>query len=138
MKLKSFFESHPVFRYEEFLAFMSASGASQPKSCRQQLRYHQKAGNLIHIRKRLYAVKPTFSKDHWIDPYLIASRATANAIITYHTALELHAIAYTTFNEFTFLVNRQISPFDYEGQRFRAVIQPKTLITSGHMDYGVM
>ena len=137
MKLKLFFETHPIFSYEEFLAFMSADGVSRPSSWRQQLSYHQKAGHLIHIRKRLYAVKPMVSKEQWVDPYLIASRATVDAIIAYHTALELHGIAYTTFNEFTFLVNRQVSPFDYEGQHFRAVIQPKALINSDRTDYGV-
>lgn len=137
MKLKSFFEAHPVFRYEEFSAFMITKGTPRPQSLRQQLSYHQKAGHLIHIRKFLYAVKPMISQEHWVDPYLIASRATADAIIAYHTALELHGIAYTTFNEFTFLANRQVSPFDYEGQRFRAVIQPKALINSGYMDYGM-
>ena len=127
MKIKHFFETHPVFRYEEFAAFMTAQGTNRPESWRQQLSYHQKAGHLIHIRKFLYAVKPMYSQDQWVDPYLIASKATADAIIAYHTALELHGIAYTTFNEFTYLSNRQISSFTYEGQRFRAVMQPKTL-----------
>lgn len=137
MKLKLFFEAHPIFRYEEFSAFMTAAGTTRPESSRQQLSYHQKAGHLIHIRKFLYAVKPMFSQEHWVDPYLITSRATADSIIAYHTALELHGIAYTTFNEFTFLANRQVSPFDYEGQRFRAVIQPKALRNNDHTDYGV-
>jgi predicted transcriptional regulator of viral defense system len=108
MKLKSFFEVHPVFRYEEFSEFMTTQGTPRPASWRQQLSYHQKTGHLIHIRKFLYAVKPMISQEHWVDPYLIASRATADAIIAYHTALELHGIAYTTFNEFTFLSNRQV------------------------------
>lgn len=85
----------------------------------------------------MYAVKPIPSQDPWIDPYLIASKATADTIIAYHTALEFHGIAYTAFNEFTFLVNRQISSFNYESQHFRAVMQPKALIQSNHMDYGV-
>lgn len=32
-----------------------------------------------------------------ISSTLIASKATTDAIIAYHTALELHGIAYTTF-----------------------------------------
>lgn len=137
MKIKHFFEAHPVFRYEEFSAFMVAAGITRPASWRQQLSYHQKAGHLIHIRKFLYAVKPMLSQEQWIDPYLIASKATADAIIAYHTALELHGIAYTTFNEFTFLANRQISSFNYEGQRFRPIIQPKALMQGSQIDYGI-
>lgn len=137
MNLKSFFETHAVFRYEEFLAFMAANGTSRPEGWRQHLSYHQKTGHLIHIRKFLYAVKPMISQEHWIDPYLIASRATADTIIAYHTALELHGIAYTTFNEFTFLVNRQTSSFDYDGQRFRAVLQSKALMNNVQTSYGI-
>jgi predicted transcriptional regulator of viral defense system len=137
MKIKHFFEAHPVFRYEEFSAFMVANGITRPASWRQQLSYHQKAGHLIHIRKFLYAVKPMLSQEQWIDPYLIASKATADAIIAYHTALELHGIAYTTFNEFTFLANRQISSFTYEAQHFRPIIQPKALMQGSQIDYGI-
>lgn len=137
MKIKLFFETHPVFRYEEFSAFMISAGITRSASWRQQLSYHQKAGHLIHIRKLLYAVKPMLSKEQWIDPYLIASKATTDAIIAYHTALELHGVAYTTFNEFTFLVSRQISSFDYENQHFRVVMQPKALLQGNHINYGV-
>lgn len=137
MKLKHFFTAHPVFRYEEFSAFMTAMGTPRPASWRQQLSYHQKAGHLLHIRKFLYAVKPMYSQEQWVDPYLISSKATRDAIIAYHTALELHGIAYTTFNEFTYLANRQVSPFDYEGQSFRSVIQPKALKNGDQTDYGI-
>jgi predicted transcriptional regulator of viral defense system len=137
MKTKEFFETHPVFRYEEFAVFMASLGTKRPESWRQQLSYHLKAGHLIRIRKFLYAVKPMFSQDQWIDPYLIASKVTTDTVTAYHTALELYGLAYTTFNEFTFLTNRQVSPFMYEGQRFRAVRQAKAVVDSGNIDYGV-
>jgi predicted transcriptional regulator of viral defense system len=137
MKIKQFFEAHPVFRYEEFTAFMASMGTNRPESWRQQLSYHQKAGNLIRIRKFLYAVKPMLNQDSWIDSYLIAGKAAADSILAYHSALELHGIAYTTFNEFTYLTNRQKQAFTYEAQRFHPILQPKSLINGGYTDYGV-
>jgi predicted transcriptional regulator of viral defense system len=137
MKIKPFFEAHPVFRYEEFAAFMVSQGTTRPQSWRQQLSYHQKVGNLIHIRKFIYAVKPPFSQDQGVDPYLLASKLTADAILSYHTALELYGLAYTTFSEFTFLINKQIQPFTYEAQRFRGISQPKALINDGNAGYGI-
>lgn len=137
MKVKDFFTSHPVFRYEEFAAFMTSLGTSRPESWRQQLSYHQKAGNLIHIRKFLYAVKPMFSKDQWVDSYLLASKVTLDAILAYHTALELHGIAYTTFNELTLLSERQILPFIFAAQRFRSVSPPKELLKKGKTEFGI-
>lgn len=138
MKVKQFFASHPVFRFEEFAAFMTSLGTDRPESWRQQLSYHQKVGNLIHIRKFLYAVKPMFVKDTWIDPYLIASKVTMDAILAYHTALELHGIAYTTFNELTFLSERQILPFTFEAQRFQSVSPPKRLVKNGNAEFGIV
>lgn len=137
MKIKPFFETHPIFRYEEFAAFMASRGTVRPQSWRQQLSYHQKVGNLIHIRKFIYAVKPLFSQDQWVDPYLLASKLTVDAVLAYHTALELHGLAYTTFSEFTFLVSKQLQPFTYEAQRFRGISQPKALINDGNIGCGI-
>ena len=135
--MKHFFETHPIFRYEEYVGFMTDQGVLRPQSWRQQLSYHKKVGHLIHIRKFLYAVKPMLSEVPWIDPYLLASKMTSDAILGYHTALELHGIAYTTFNEFSVLSYRQASPFVYEGQRFRAIIQPAALVKRSNTNFGV-
>lgn len=125
MKVQRFFETHPVFRYEEFANFMLAHGTKRPESWRQQLNYHKKAGHLIHIRKSLYAVNPKFGHLKLVDPYIIASKTMAGGVIAYHTALELYGIAYTTFNEFTFITKQQTKPFSYEDNKFRPVFQPK-------------
>lgn len=137
MKTDRFFEEHPVFRYEEFAAYMSSLGTTRPESWRQQLKYHQKSGNIIHIRKFLYAVRTAHSQGKWIDPYLITSKATADSILAYHTALELHGVAYTTFNELLFLSCKQSPSFSFESQQFRSVLQPKALITKQKTDYQV-
>ncbi len=136
MKIKEFFEAHPVFRYEEFAAFMTALGTTRPESWRQQLSYHQKAGHLIHLRKFLYAVKPMFSQEITVDPYLIANKITPDTVLAYHTALELHGIAYTTLSEFTVLTTHQTQTFTFEGQRFRAVIKPN-LLFDNNSNYGI-
>ncbi len=137
MKINEFFEKHPVFRYEEFAEYMKANGISRPGSWRQQLNYHSKVGHLIHIRKYLYAVRPIFSPDIFIDPYIIASKATLDSVLGYHSALELHGIAYTTFNELTLLTARTLQPFTYEGVRFRAVKKPQLFLDSNNLTCGI-
>jgi predicted transcriptional regulator of viral defense system len=131
MKIKPFFDTHPVFRFEEFTQFMRELGVARAASWRQQLSYHRKVGNLMHIRKFLYAVKLSSiaEEDFWIDPYLIAGKATPDAILSYHTALELHNLAYTTFEELTFLAKQYTKQFTYQGQRFRSVHFPQSLVT---------
>lgn len=39
MKIKEFFATHPVFRYEQFAAFMTTISTTRPESWRQQLSY---------------------------------------------------------------------------------------------------
>lgn len=139
MKIKPFFESHPIFRFEEFTQFMQEQGINQAASWRQHLSYHHKARNLIHIRKFLYAVKPASiaEEEFWIDPYLIAGKAATDAILGYHTALELHNLAYTTFEELTFLTAQPNKPFTYQNQRFRSIYFPKSLVTKNQASNNV-
>jgi predicted transcriptional regulator of viral defense system len=137
MKVDKFFSEHPVFRYEEFSEYMTLTGINRPESWRQQLNYHRNAGHIIHIRKFLYAVKPAYRHDDWIDPYLIASKALPNAILAYHTALELYGVAYTTFNELSFLSERQSPPFSFEAQQFKTIVQPQALIKTKNTNFGV-
>lgn len=137
MRIKDFFESHPVFRYEEFAEFMASNGSHRQQSWKQQLSYHKKVGHLILIRKFLYAVKPFGTQDIWIDPYLIASKATDDAIIAYHASLELHGSAYTTFNELAYLTSHRVLPFSYESQYYRAINQPTALIKANQTNYGI-
>src|SRR6185295_5401334 len=139
MNTKAFFETHPIFSYSEFFQFMQENGVHKPTSCRQQLSYHHKVGNLAHVRKNLYAVKPTSinEKDFWIDPFLIAGKSTLQSIVCYHSALELLNIAYSTFEELTFLTSRPIKPFVYQNQRFKPVLFPKALVKQGKELYGV-
>ena len=139
MKTRVFFDSHAVFRQEEFTLFMQEQGLNRAASWRQSLNYHHKSGTLIHLRRFLYAVKPISinEKDFWIDPFIIAAKATKDSILAYHTALEFHGLAYTTFEELIYFSNTPSKPFTYQGQRFRAVTVPKKLMTKKQKDYGV-
>lgn len=140
MNIQFFFDTHLIFRYQEYAEFMQKQSRQQLQSSRrQQLSYYHKAGRLIHIRKFLYAVKPISIKaeDFWIDPYLIAGKATADSVLSYHTALELHNLAYTTFEELTFLTAQPSKSFTYSNQRFRAVSFPKSLVTIQETYHGV-
>ena len=130
MKVTSFFEKHPVFQYTEFGEYMSQQGTTRPESWKCLLNYHHKSGHIIRIKRGLYAVKPTFINidQFWIDPFLIAGKAAPDAIIAYHSALEFHGLAYTTFEEYFFLTEKKGPIFQFENQTYHPVIVPKVLI----------
>src|SRR5262245_54152187 len=140
MKANAFFETHPVFRLEEFAQFMRNAGTKRAASWWGLLSYHCKSGRLVRIRKSVFAAKPisVTAEEFWIDPYLVAGKASADAVLSHHTALELHNLAYTTFETLTFITSQAIKPFTYEGQRFRSVSIPKALIINDQITTNIL
>lgn len=127
MKAKDFFNTHHVFRYEEFCSSVKNGGAESANTCRKLLSYHVKNGSLVSIRRLLYAYNYMGEKSQ-IDNYLIAGKATKDAVIAYHTALEIYGLAYTTFEENYYLTTVPGRAFSFRGTRYQPVLQPSKLI----------
>ncbi len=92
---RAFFSAHPVFRREEYARAVDRNPSDPVLSA--MLSQHLKAGNLRRIARGVFASVPPHAKGgHWAaDRYLAASRLKADAIIAYHSALELQGAAYT-------------------------------------------
>ena len=138
MKIEAFFHTHPVFRYEEFSHLKAEQGTSNPRAVRKALLYYVKAGRLLNVRRGLYAVvPPDGTRDQLlVDPYLLASQASNDSVLAYHTALELHGVAYSAFEQFTFLTSQKIKPFEFRSQWFQSVAFPIALKKSGNNNFG--
>ncbi len=133
MSTKQFFKAHTVFRYEAFKTFMQQQGINNENSIRQALKYYHQTGAITHIRRLLYAI----ANEGWIDPYLVAVCATQRAVLGYHTALEFHGLAYTTFNELIYLTETPGHGFTFKHQIFRPICHPKTLLEQNKAFVGV-
>lgn len=92
---RAFFSAHPVFRREEYAAAVGRSTAD--KVVTVMLAQHLKAGNIKRITRGVFAsVPPHGVASAWaVDRFLAASRLRYDAVIAYHSALELHGCAYT-------------------------------------------
>jgi predicted transcriptional regulator of viral defense system len=126
-----FYARHPVFTVDEFIA-------DNPETKRESkyslLAHKQRSGRLLHIRRGLYAVIPdgTDLNSFMVDPYLIAAKATSDAIIAYHAALSFHGYAYSISNTFTYLTTQSESTkFIFQGSEFIGIKQPKALMKRG-------
>jgi predicted transcriptional regulator of viral defense system len=99
MKLRTFFRTHPVFTVEDFAGFLSSDGTHNLRTQESLLTYHVKAGNIVRVRRGLYAVVPpgASAETYPVDPFLLASRMTKDAVLAYHTALEFHGKAYSVY-----------------------------------------
>lgn len=139
MKIETFFHTHPVFRYEEFARWKVEQGRGSARATHKTLLYHTKTGRLLNVRRGVYAVvPPDVTPDQVsVDPYLLASKASKDSVLAYHAALELHGVAYSVFEQFTFLTSQKIKPFDFRGQWFQSIAFPLALKKSGDKDYGI-
>jgi predicted transcriptional regulator of viral defense system len=93
------------------------------------LKQHVRAGNLLHIRRGLYAVVPRgVSPDNFqVNAYLLSSRLSPDAAIAYHTALQFHGKAHSISRRFTYLTVRRNKPFRFRGAEYVPVLVPAVL-----------
>ena len=125
MDAQYFFNQHPIFRFEEFLeAVQMEQGRSQAarNNARTLLHYYCKKNRLINIRQGLYLVRTDkVYETNLAHPLFIAGKATDDAVIAYHSALESHGIAYTDFNEHIFVTKHRSKPFEFQDQLYRPI-----------------
>ena len=137
--VRDFFSRFPVFRLEEFVDFLEARGSSNEHTRKSILHYHLGAGNIVRIRRGLYAsLSPGIeSKEQPIDPFLVASRAVSDAVISHHAALQFYGIAYSIFRRYTYHTESRIRPFSFQGAQFVPCLLPKALRESNSTQSGV-
>ena len=129
MKPSNFFSQHPVFRFEEFAAEHQASKKRSPETTAAVLKQHVAAGNLINVRRGLYARVPegADAATFRVDPFLVASRLSKDAVIAYHGALELLGKAHSLSQRLTYLSCRRARPFTFQDTEFIPVLVPSSL-----------
>jgi predicted transcriptional regulator of viral defense system len=124
-----FFVRHPVFRFEEFSSAHQGAGARSPLTTASLLKHHVAAGNLIHVRRGLYAHVPesASASSYRVDPYLVASRLSDDAVVAYHSALQLLGKAHSLSYRITYLTAHRTKPFSFQGTDFVPVLVPVSL-----------
>jgi len=129
--LQDFFYQHPVFRREDLVRYLeqSAGRSISANTVRERLRYHQARGHLLAVRRGLYAfVRPGFSPaTSPVDAYLVASMAVADGVLAYHSALELHGLAYSTFETAQVASTRSLRSWRFRGIEIRTIKAAQSL-----------
>lgn len=129
MKPTEFFVRHPVFRFDEFRTAHLASGRRSAETTASVLKQHVAAGHLINVRRGLYAVVPATADaaTFRVDPFLLASRLTEDAVIAYHAALQLLGKAHSLSNRITYLTRHRAKPFLFQNVELVPVLVPMAL-----------
>jgi predicted transcriptional regulator of viral defense system len=136
MKPLDYFAGHPVFRLEDFAAVHQAGAAVKPASSLAIVKRHVQAGNLLRIRRGLYAVVPRGQTpgELQVDPYVLASNLAPDAVVAYHGALQFHGRAHSLSRRVQYLTASRVRPFEFRGTEFVPVPVPPPL--GGQPDLG--
>ncbi len=140
MKHATFFRKHPVFTGKEMTDYLSSRGETGSRTKEALLAYHGKTRHVLPVRRGLYAVVPpgTDPGSFSIDLFLVASKLTGDAVLSYHTALELHGYAYSVQEQFIYTAFRPLAPFTFRNHIFRGVKFPKSLRRANQESFGVV
>jgi len=135
MDAAAFLGSRQVFTTEEFGAALGLG----PRSRDSLLAYYRRRGRVLPVRRGLYWVVPMGATPETcaVDPFLVAGRLANDAVLAYHTALELHGRAYTTSSELQYQTAHAVRTTVFRSWRFRAVRFPKALLDAGQSSFGV-
>jgi predicted transcriptional regulator of viral defense system len=98
MRAETFFQTHPVFRRDEFAAFAATKGGSANESTLNSLlAHHREKGRLMRVRRGIYAVVPPGVQPGTFQPdrYLIGAKAWVDGVLAFHTAMELHGYGHS-------------------------------------------
>ncbi len=130
LNVNEFLIRHPVFTRKRFEAFVREKGSKRKNTLKQILHYHQKQGRIINVKRNLYAAVPPGRnpEQYPVDSFLLAGHMNEDAVIGYHTALELHGHAHSVQHRYLYLTEKATHPFSFRGMKFKPVSFPKALI----------
>jgi len=129
MTLQQLVSNRPVLTLEELQAYLDQKHSRNKRSREALLSYYLKEGRLLRVRRGLYAVVPPGGDPETcpVDPYLVAAKLSEDAVLAYHTALEVHAKAHSVFERYFFQSARLHRPASFRAYRFECVLFPKAL-----------
>src|SRR5450759_5416436 len=125
MRSEDFFETHPLFTMQEYLAARSGTGRSL-STAKNLLAKHIAAGRIVRVRRGLYATvaRGVDSRQSPVDPFLVASRLADDAVVAYHAALQFFGKTYSVWRRFDYLTDDRRRPFAVRGDEYRPVQTP--------------
>lgn len=137
--MQEFFATHPVFSYKEFGAYLADRDSRNVTTRWALLTHYVNTGRLLRVRRGLYVTVPPGQTPESVrpDPFLLAAKATPDAVLAYHTALEFHGKAYSAFHEFYYLTALATRTFQFAGETFKRVAFPKELVRKGQEHFGL-
>lgn len=126
MSVQSYLENHPVFTLDAFRNDMGNGHTAYnllTRAVRKGLAERVMRGVYVSRAGRFSQGEP--------DPYLVAAAVSRDAVVVYHSALELHGLAHSPSRRVQFTTARTTSDFTYRELEFRPYHPPRSLSPDG-------
>jgi predicted transcriptional regulator of viral defense system len=132
MKPEVFLTSHSVFSREELATVLRRRGRTEG-TLNSHLTRWRRQGRIARVKPGVF-VRLDASTDPngtGADYLALTSRMAPDAVLGYHTALEVHGVAQSVFERFTFLTWTTTRATSFLGRRFVPVRPRARLLTAG-------
>lgn len=133
-----FWATHPVFRLEDFLTAMRGPRPRR-RALIRRLQYAARQGRLKLVERGLYAVVPHGVRAETFVPdrFLVAAAVCADAVLAYHSALELLGLAHSLYRDVFYMTAHPRKDLRLPDGRLRALHHPKPLRARDAEEFGV-
>lgn len=121
--LRDFFREYAVFRHADILNEIPYY-QSRRTELANSLNYYVRSNKLVSIRRNLYGVVAEGSSKeeapYSVDPLLLASKMTEDAVVSYHSALSIHGCLHSSRFDFSYSTQKRVSKtlFEFAGNRY--------------------
>lgn len=132
----AFLENHPVFTLDELREFLGYKHGS--RKVYDTVLYQKKMQRIGTVKEGLYfSIRPGSNVQQTSpDPFLIASKLSHDAVIGFHSALDLLGFGHSLFNTYYYFSNRFRPELRFRGNHFRSVITPEELQKKSQQFFG--
>jgi predicted transcriptional regulator of viral defense system len=134
--ISAFLEYHPVFTLDELREYLGYKNGG--RKAYDAVLYQKKAQRIGMVKDGLYfSIRPGSNAQQTSpDPFLVASKLSDDAVIAFHSALDLLGFGHSLFNTFYYFTNRFRPALRFRGSHFRSVVTPEKLQTKSQEFFG--
>jgi predicted transcriptional regulator of viral defense system len=124
-KILVFLETHPVFTLEELRYYFSISNGSREAS--DLVLNNRRMGRIGALKAGLYfVVRPgNTEKSTQVDPFLLTAKLARDAVLAFHTALEVLGFNHSSFNSYYYYSSLPHSAILFRKDHFRCILFPE-------------
>lgn len=125
MSVQSYLEEHPVFSLQEFREELG-----EGRTAYNLLVRATKKGLVDRVMRGVYVSRAGRFSQEEPDPYLVAAAVSPDAVMVYHSALELHGLAHSPSRRVQYSTAKATASFAYRDFEYRRYAPSKTTETA--------